>query len=153
MQKIEQNTWNGEKKAPSDKIGWKLVRKHENTAQKAKKQVRKGEVRWPRIRDAILKPLGYSSRSATYPFRRPLPNLGRTSRGRTCHLTIWMTEPYASRPKRRTVQTLHTENLKLEENMQKNIFFPKNSFRTRMYNQLIKQSTSISKIRKDIIES
>jgi hypothetical protein len=34
----------------------------------------------------------------------------------------------------------------------KNIF-SKNSFRTRMYNQLIKQSNSISKIYKDIIES
>jgi hypothetical protein len=31
--------------------------------------------------------------------------------------------------------------------------FPKNSFRTRMYNQLIKQSNIISKICKDIIES
>jgi hypothetical protein len=39
-------------------------------------------------------------------------------------------------------------NLKLEENMQKNIF-PK----TRLYNQLIKQSNRFVKICKDINES
>jgi len=51
-----------------------------------------------------------------------------------------------------SVQTLHTENLKLEENLQKNIF-PKVSLRTRIYNQLIKQSNSIAEICKDINES
>jgi hypothetical protein len=34
-----------------------------------------------------------------------------------------------------------------------NFFFPKVSFKTRMYNQLIKQSNSIAKICKDINES
>jgi hypothetical protein len=54
--------------------------------------------------------------------------------------------------KNRSVLMLHTENLKLEENLQ-NFFFTKVSFRTRMYNQLIKQSNSIAKICKDINES
>jgi hypothetical protein len=42
-----------------------------------------------------------------------------------------------SKRKKRFVRMLHTENLKLKENLQKNIF-PKVSSRTRMYNQLIK---------------
>jgi hypothetical protein len=54
--------------------------------------------------------------------------------------------------KKRSVQMLHTENMKLEQNLQKNIF-PKVSSRTRMYNQLIKQSNSIAKLCKDINES
>jgi hypothetical protein len=54
--------------------------------------------------------------------------------------------------KNRSVQMLHTENLKLEENLLKNIF-PKVSFKTHIYNQLIRQSNSIAKICKDINES
>jgi hypothetical protein len=54
--------------------------------------------------------------------------------------------------KNKSVQTLHTENLKLEENLQKNNF-SKVSFRTRMYNPLIAQSESISKLSRDIKES
>jgi hypothetical protein len=47
---------------------------------------------------------------------------------------------------------LHTEKTEAEEKFAE-IIFPKVSFRTCMYNQLIKQSNSISKLCKDIKES
>jgi hypothetical protein len=47
---------------------------------------------------------------------------------------------------------LHTENTETEAKFAK-IIFPKVSFKTRMNNQLIKQSNSISKLCKDIKES
>jgi len=54
--------------------------------------------------------------------------------------------------KNKSVQTLHTENLKLEKNLQKHNF-SKVSFKTRIYNPLIAQSDSISKLSRDIKES
>jgi hypothetical protein len=54
-----------------------------------------------------------------------MSTLGKTARVRKCHLTVQMSEPHASGHKRRSVRTLHTENLKLEKNLQKNIFFLK----------------------------
>jgi hypothetical protein len=53
---------------------------------------------------------------------------------------------------RETVQKLHTEKTETEGKFIENIF-PKDSFRTRMYNQLIKQSNSISKLCRDIKKS
>jgi hypothetical protein len=47
---------------------------------------------------------------------------------------------------------LHTEKTETEGKFAENIF-PKVSFRTHMYNQLIRQSNSISKLRRDIKES
>jgi hypothetical protein len=54
--------------------------------------------------------------------------------------------------KNRSIQTLHTEIYNLRK-FTKKLFFPKVSFKTRIYNQLIKQSNSIAKICKDINES
>jgi hypothetical protein len=79
--------------------------------------------------------------------------LDKTSRIQMCHLTIQTSEPHVFEHKSRSIRMFHTENLKLEENSQKNIFFLKVSSRTSMYNQLIKQLNSISKKSKDIIKS
>jgi len=48
--------------------------------------------------------------------------LSRTARVRTCYLTVQTTKPHMFRPKRRIVWMLDTENVKLEENLQKSIF-------------------------------
>jgi hypothetical protein len=85
-------------------------------------------------------PVGIVSGCVTHSSRWSTARLaiGRTTRVQTCHLTIWMSEPHMFGNKSRSVRTFHTENMKLEENLQKNNIFPKNSFRTNMYNQLIK---------------
>jgi hypothetical protein len=62
-----------------------------------------------RERDASLKPVEIMSGHATKPSERLL--LGQ----RMARLRL-------SEHKNRSVRTLHTENLKLEENLQKNIF-------------------------------
>jgi hypothetical protein len=54
--------------------------------------------------------------------------------------------------KNRFVPMLHTEKQKTEEKIAEFNFFQV-SFRTRMYNPLITQSESISKLRRDIKES
>jgi len=66
------------------------------------------------------------------------------ARLQTCNITV--------RTQRETVWTLHTEKAETEGKFAE-IIFPKVNFKTRMYNQLIKQSNSISKLRRDIEES
>jgi hypothetical protein len=81
-------------------------------------------------RDAILKPVGYPSGSATYPFGRPLPYQQLAEpRASGCftylsrRLSHTRLDPRVgpSGPKSSYVRTLHFENLKLKENLQKNI--------------------------------
>jgi hypothetical protein len=78
MQKIEQNTWNGEKK-------YKMTKEDKKTREKAReictkiqkhkrKSVREGLVRWQERKRCRFKPVGYLSGCPTYPSGQPLPN-------------------------------------------------------------------------------
>jgi hypothetical protein len=78
------------------------VRKHEKIAQKAKTKRKNSE-----------------SKRNVWRLERKRCDL------KICRVPVQKTELQASGPKRRTIRTLHTENLKLEENLQKNIFSKK----------------------------
>jgi hypothetical protein len=101
--------------------------------------------------DAILRPIGYTSERATYPSRQSLP-CQPSSKPYTSGRVTWPSEPHLSRSKRRMSGRFTLKNRNWRKICRK-IIFPKVSFKTRMYNQLIKQLNSISKICKDIIES
>jgi hypothetical protein len=49
------------------------MRRHGKSAQKDKKQVRKGEVQQPGEENAVFKPIGYPSGRVTYPSGWSLP--------------------------------------------------------------------------------
>jgi hypothetical protein len=69
-------------------------------------------------------PVKNASGRGTHSSRRSIARLaiGRIARVRKCHLTVRTSELHASGCKSRYVQTLHTENLKLEENLKKKYF-------------------------------
>jgi hypothetical protein len=104
MQKMEQNTWNGEKKHKMTKEDDKLVRKHEKSGQKAKNKREKSGKRdlWGgRIeRDADFKLVGYLFRHARYPSGRTLLNQHLAEpRSFGCVTSVRTTEPHAYRPR------------------------------------------------------
>lgn len=105
-------------------------------------------------KDAILRPIGYPSSRGTYPSKRILPDQHSAKPRVSIRVTYPSGRLSHSRPNPRGGPSgRFRHKIWNRRKICKKIYFPKNSYRTRMYNLLKTQSNSISKICKNIIES